>query len=245
MKLLLDDRFAPITSEFGFIEKDAAAVAEWFREWDESNVRGRGVVNEKRSVTGSLEQLLQMLEPLTTVERRRHLFVSTRGAWTAYFDNGCDGGDAARLAFFALELKVRAIRLVAVPDTRRGVATVGGRFGGTIFELYGPEEIPGGFLNSQRSVSVANDGGRWRFDQHGPLLAFEDPAIFKARTIRDRFSFEHLARYLGQLGIDAFDASFYERTGVLVERRGPHVPDMRECSLEAVRASWEHVGGHT
>jgi len=47
MKLLLSNRFAPITSEFGFIEfgfieKDAAAIAEWFRKWDGNNVRGRG-----------------------------------------------------------------------------------------------------------------------------------------------------------------------------------------------------------
>src|SRR5262249_25760865 len=157
MKLLLDDRFAPITSEFGFIEKDAAAVAEWFREWDESNVRGRGVVNEKRSVTGSLEQLLQMLEPLTTVERRRHLFVSTRGAWTAYFDNGCPSGDAFVLALVAREMKVRAVRVVAVPDSMPDSRRTGGRFGATIFELYGPELIPGGFLNVQRTVGVAND----------------------------------------------------------------------------------------
>jgi len=106
-----------------------------------------------------------MLEPLTTVERRRHLFVSTRRAWTAYFDNGCPSGDAFVLALVAREMKVRAVRVVAVPDSMPDSRRTGGRFGTTIFELYGPELIPGGFLNVQRTVGVANDGGRWRFDQ--------------------------------------------------------------------------------
>lgn len=175
MKLLLCDRFAPITSEFGFIEKDAAAFAEWFREWDGNNVRGRGVVDENRPVAGSIEQLLQTLEPLTTVERRRYLFVSTQGAWTAYFDSGCAGGDAVVLALAARELKTRAARVVAVPDSRQGVASAGGRFGSTVFELYGPELVPEGFLNYQRTVSVVNDGGRWRFDQSGAFWLSRSP----------------------------------------------------------------------
>jgi hypothetical protein len=232
---LFDDRIAPLTSEYGFIEGDISIVAEWFRDWDQSVQRARGVEVRMHVVSGSLEELLHRLEPLTSVERRRHLFVSTCSKWTAYFDNGWQGADAAVLSYAASELGCRAVRIAMEPDTMgsKPRPTQRGRFGATIFEVYGPKQTS--FLNYERSIAVANDGGKWKFEQAGAPLEFECQEAYRARAVRDRFTPEMLERYLLALGIHAFDSEFFGPEARLLERRGPHAVGLREYSLREVR----------
>jgi len=78
MKLLLDDRLAPITSEIGFIACELQVVASWFRDWRTRVHANAGVAVESQEVTGSLEHKLKSLLPLTSVLRRRFLFVSCK-----------------------------------------------------------------------------------------------------------------------------------------------------------------------
>src|SRR5688572_16192548 len=94
MKLLLDDKFAPITSEIGFVEADCAAVAREFANWQRNIHEPRGLSIVERSVSGTLEKVLEQLLPLTSVECRRFLFVPTDSRWTAFFDNGYRGTSA-------------------------------------------------------------------------------------------------------------------------------------------------------
>ena len=151
---LLNDRLAPITSNFGFVECDLETTVEWFFKWSSAIQRDRGVLLTKRAAVGSLEKKLRALVPLTSVEARRFLFLPTRSKWTACFDSGWQGADGAWLSVAALDLKARAIRAVAIPDsmgTRPGQAKKG-RLGGTIFELYGPDETS--FLNCERSIGA-------------------------------------------------------------------------------------------
>jgi hypothetical protein len=235
MDQLLHDQLAPITSEFGFVEADSQTIADWYRVWDSSNVAARGVQVRRQVVAGSLAEMLQSLLPLTSVEARRYLFIPTRGSWTAYFDNGWQGSDAARLDYVASQLQCRAVRVVAVPDTLGTKADrfKKGRYGATIFELYGPRSTT--FLNHERSIAVANDGGRWIFQQAGTPLPFEQLEAYGARSIRDRFNIELLDRYLQALGIHAFDEAFYKHEGVLLERVGPLAANVQEYSLDEVR----------
>ena len=240
MKLLLDDALAPVTSEFGFVESEPAKVADWFRQWDESNQVGRGVGVNRRVVTGTLPELLRSLEPLTSVERRRTLFMATQGPWTAYFDNGWRGGDAAMLSEVALELGCRALRVVAVPDSMgvKAPKLKKGRYGATMLEVFGPAQTA--FLNYVRSIVSSNDGDRWVFEQSGEPMPFEDLAAYRARSVRDRFTPVLLDRYLKALGVRAFEEDFYapERTAFLVEREGPVAADLEEYSIADVQSRW-------
>jgi len=240
MNLLLDDRFAPITSEIGFLEAGCSLAAATFADWQRPIQATRGVSLEVRSVSGALVDVLQSLLPLTSVERRRYLFVPTRSAWTAFFDNGHRGADAvSTVSQLATMLGCRGLRIVATPNTisseRRGAR---GRHGATIFELYGPSG--GHFLNYVRSISAVNDGGKWVFSQAGDVQSFEQPARYEARSVKNRFTWEMLRDACRALALAPFEEDFYASGdgATLVEKRGPAAAGMREYTLAEARASF-------
>lgn len=237
-KLLLDDQLAPITSEYGFVEASVEKLARWFCEWQSTLMAPRGIAVHMRTAQGSLRNALALLAPLTIVERKRFLFLETRSPWVAYFDNGARGTDAGVLSHVALELHCRAVRLVSIPDTlgRSPRREATGRFGGSVFTLYGPSPTPGGFMNQLRSISAINDGGKWSFAQSGKPLEGEDLAAMGNRSIAKRFGPEQLNRCLQSLGIHAFTEDFYTGRSFLVERRGTFAPGVLEYSLDEARA---------
>ena len=260
-RLLLDDRLWPITSEIGFLEYDSdRLVAEylvWQKEaeqevFDPADLEVEGVtievydgpevepprerlppgeaVFEHTIVEGGLEDALQALLPLSIGEYARVLFVPTAGPWTAYFDNGWRGTDAfPPMSHLAKRLATRGLRVVAVPPTE-------GRYPASIFELYGPEDRE--WLNFERAISAMKDGDRWRFSVSGDPLPFEDLDRYSARRVRDRFPHELLGRYLEELGIRAFDESFYMPNGRahLLQSRRPYVAEAETVTLEQTRA---------
>ncbi|REG26103.1 hypothetical protein ATI61_112198 [Archangium gephyra] len=233
--LLLDDRWAPVTSELGFLETDAEHAARAFAAWQAGLLASRGISVEARLVSGSLEQALSALLPLTTPEIRRHLFIPTRSPWTAYVENARGGTDAtSAMRYMARTLGCRSLRVVAVPHTyRKGK----GRYGAVMLSVYGPNETE--WLNQVRALAVSNDGGHWVFDQFGEPFPFEKVEPYQARRVRDRFTFEMLKEYLHHLGLSPFEESFYLPEGAsawLVEKTGPVASTHEEFTLEQARA---------
>jgi hypothetical protein len=237
---LLEDRFAPITSTIGFLECDAATATRGKREWTSQILAPSGSTITERVLLGlSFTQQLEQLLPLTSVIRRRELFVPTTGPWTAYFDNGYRGTDAATpISQLALRLGCRGLRITSVPNTVRDRQRFG-RFGAAIFELYGPERTD--WLNRIRSIAAVNDGGSWSFSAQGMVLPFEQPERYTRKKVRERFDHELLRSYLEALGIRAFDSDYYAPIGssaVLLERSGPVAKGEQEYTLEQVRREW-------
>ena len=76
--LLYDDEHAPITSTIGFFECDARAVTDAFYQWQSDIQSTRGVQLHCDEVGGTFLERITKLFPLTSVERRRHLFISTK-----------------------------------------------------------------------------------------------------------------------------------------------------------------------
>jgi hypothetical protein len=228
--LLLDDRWAPVTSEMGFLELDVEQTTRAFAAWQERLLAPEGVTVASRPITGSLEQVLSSLLPLTDSETQRDLFIPTRSAWTAYVDNAYRGTDAASIMrYMARTLGCRGLRVVAVPHTLRKDK---GRYGAVMLSVYGPHETAG--LNDVRTLGVSNDGGRWVFDQFGKPFPFEKLEQYQARRVRDRFTFEMLKEYLRHLGLSPFEEDFYLPEGTparLVEKTGPLVRARKEYSL--------------
>ncbi len=235
--LLLDDRWAPVTSEMGFLEARAEYAARAFAAWQGGLEASRGVKVEVHPVSGSLEQVLSCLLPLTSPEVRRYLFLPTRSHWTGYVENTRRGTDAASaMGYMAEALGCRGMRVVAVPQTLRQDK---GRYGAVIFELYGPKQTH--WLNYLRTIYAANDGGRWVFGQSGEPLPFEKVEQYQARKVRERFTFEMLKEYLRHLGLSPFEEDFYLPEGApawLVEKTGPVYPNHQEYTLAQVRENF-------
>jgi len=232
--LLLDDHWAPVTSEMGFLEARAEYTARAFAAWQAGLLASDGVTVKVRPVTGSLDQVLSALLPLTGGERRRHLFMPTRSSWTGYVDNAPGGTDAASaMAYMARTLGCRGMRVVAVPHTYRQGE---GRYGAVVFEVFSPNQTMG--RRYLRALNALNDGGRWVFDQSGEPFPFEKLEQYQARRVRDRFTFDMLKEYLHHLSLSPFDEDFYLPEGApawLVEKTGPVVPTYREYTLAQAR----------
>lgn len=232
--LLLDERWAPVTSEMGFLEAGAEHAARAFGAWQASLEDSRGTSVQVRPVSGPLEQALSALLPLTDAERRRYLFMPTRSPWTAYLDNDWRGTDAASaMSVMARTLGCRGMRVVAVPHTLRKDK---GRYGAVMLAVYGPHQTH--WLNHLRTLHAANDGGRWVFGQSGEPFPFEKLEQYQARRVRDRFTFDMLKQYLGHLGLRPFEEDFFLPEGSpawLVEKTGPVYPTQKEFTLAQVR----------
>ena len=238
MRLLLGGRLAPITSTIGFLEASLDDAVGAFVDWERSVHEPLGISITRRVVAGGLEEVLSSLLPLTSVVRRRYLFVPTDSPWVAFFDNGHKGTDAfSVISYLAQSLGCRGMRVTAVPDTIEGeFKGARGEYGGVVWEVYGPRQT--GFLNYVRSISAINDGGKWSFSQNGTPFPFEDASRYSARSVKDRFTFELLEGYLSELGLSPFDEKFYmpDAAGAaqLVEKRGPAPPGMMEYTLTEV-----------
>jgi hypothetical protein len=234
--LLLDDRWAPVTSEMGFLETRAEHAVRAFASWQEALMAPRGISVEVQPVSGSLEQVLSSLLPVTSPERQRHLFVPTRGTWTAYLDNGWGGTDAASaMGAMARRVGCRSLRVVGVPNTYREGQ---GRYGAVMLEMYGPQ-LNARHNNTVRALAAANDGGRWVFHQSGEPFPFEKLEQYEERKVRDRFTFEMLKDYLHHLGLSPFEEDFYLPDGApawLVRKTGAFTSKQGGYTLEQVRA---------
>ena len=235
--LLLEDRWAPVTSTMGFLELGAEQAAQAFATWHRELMMPRGISVEVLPVTGTLEQVLSSLLPLTSGETQRELFIPTRSAWTAYVSNQWTGTDAASpMASMARRLSIRCLRVVAVPHTLRGNQ---GRYGAVMLDVFGPKQ-PGEILNYVRSIYAANDGGRWVFGHSGEPFPFEKLEQYQARRVRDRFTFEMLKDYLRHLGLAPFEEDFYMPPGSrawLIQKTGPFTTVGQEYTLAEARAA--------
>ena len=232
--LLLEDRWAPVTSEMGFLETGAEHAARAFAAWQGGLLAPRGIAVEVRPVSGSLEQVLSALLPLTSPEPRRHLFLPTRSPWTAYVENARGGTDAvSAMSYMARTLGCRGLRVGVAPNTIRKNK---GRYGIVALEVYGPRQTD--WLNSLRTIHAANDGGHWVFGQSGEPFPFEQLERYQARRVRDRFTLDMLKEYLRHLGLSPFQEDFYLPEGApawLVEKTGTFVPAQKEYTLAQVR----------
>jgi hypothetical protein len=227
MKTLFGGKYAPVTDTIGFIRCNPARAAGFFTEWQRSIQEKRGVSVGSTDVNGSLEAKIRRLLPLTSVERRRYIFIPTRSNWTAFLDNGHQGTDAfSPLSYMAEKLSCEAVRATYDPGIRDTSDMA------VIWELYGPHLVD--FSNTVRAVFVADDGNGLIFSESGEVQPYEDVGKYSSRLKRDRFTPQMLDNYLRALGIEAFDENFYQPEGqaaILVEKSGPIAPASREFQL--------------
>lgn len=172
MRTLLEEEYAPITRQIGFIRADVDRVADEFVAWMQGLGKYAG-----RSAHGllSLRDALELLPPLTT-ELRRSLFVQRENGWTACFNNLYSGSDVLSTCWtVARRLRTDCVQITSVPNIRHGGRV---RYGSVQFSLRRfDRDDPSTSLEHDRShdrvVYASNDGGRWVFDAVGAAGAGE------------------------------------------------------------------------
>ena len=144
--------------------------------------------------------------------------------WTAYVNNGLDGGDLSAIApAIARDRGWRCIGAEHVPKYGPGHAA-------TQLWIQGPEGEPP--LYSVRTVTAYAEDGRWSWYESGEAQPFEATDRYFARRKRDRLDRALLVQYLRALGIRVDDAGFFG-TGIVVTQ---HVDwSVRRESVEHFR----------
>ena len=205
MKTLLEERFAPVTSDAGFVEAPldevAGAFADWRRHLDRRARVGR---------VARFPDMLHRLEPLTNVVVPREVLVATRGGWTAYFNNGLPSPDVVSpVAHITRTHRWAGLCVGSTPP-------LGERLGAVQFRLFGAVDTE--FLNWVRAIDlVQEDDNRWTFGASGTVQAFEEVESYTARRARDRFTADMLERYCSALGVEVFDPGWYGPDGVVID----------------------------
>src|SRR2546426_1157665 len=99
----------------GFVESPLPKVADFFSNWR----RELGIPTDLKRLVASFPEALRQLEPLA-LPPQRHLLLATPSGWTAFFDNGVNGGDPAPIAsYLARVLECRALAVCCRPQTWR------------------------------------------------------------------------------------------------------------------------------
>ena len=208
MKALLDNRFAPVTFTWGFVESPFAQFSQAFIHWGDELDAKFSTLRERRNFRAPLAESLLALEPLTT-PLDRYLLTETRSGWSAIFANGLRVNDVhSPVSHLPTVLGCRGLEIACIPD-RSGYAGTGGLqiYGAVKFSLYGPDKTE--WLNRIRSISAANDHSGWEFTALGEVQPYEEIENYRKRKIVDRFTPEMLEAYCAALGIELFNPGFY------------------------------------
>ena len=230
MKYLLDNKYAPLTFKWGFLELPLQTVGQAYARW----VKGLLKSVKVTEINCSLEEALRQLEPLD-MGSQRVLFLSTQSNWTAYFDNGSIGGNPATVVgYLSQSLECRGVDCASIPNTlSRQDKGKRGTWGAVMFTLYAPQ--PRKFLNVDRAITLINDVGGWTFRTTGDPQPFEQPERYEARKKADRFTSEMLENYCRALGIDLFNPDFYGGQGLLIHAEPRFLPKLKTIPLEEAR----------
>lgn len=229
MLTLLSEKYAPITSSIGYLRLSLTDAASALTHWRSSIVSGE-ITSEP--VDTGFPECLHALEPLTGGVRPRELLVEMSGDWTAYFDCGLAGPDPiSTIGHLAQAIPCQGLAIDVSPHTFGVPGVERGRYGGVQFQMFGPLQTE--FLNYVRTISVANDGGRWVFTLAGTEQWFEETQQYRSRRIRDRFNSRMLERYCLALDLDVFNPAVYGPRAVLVSggmlsARGGKVMSLKE-----------------
>jgi hypothetical protein len=227
MKALLDNRFAPITFTWGFVESPFAQFSKAFVQWRSELDKKFGTQTEIKSFRAPLSKSLSALEPLTTPQDR-DLVAETRSGWTAIFSDGLNVNDVySPVSYLPTVLKCRGLDIACVPDRSRTADKDGLQIYGAVkFAIYGPNSTD--WVNKTRYISLTNDAGGWEFAAEGEVQPYEQTENYRKRKVVDRFTAEMLESYCAALGIDLFNSDFYGEQSLLVhiKRRKSNGPTM-------------------
>jgi hypothetical protein len=235
MGTLLREAVGILGTTIGMIKATPDDAVKAFLAWQQPIGEQYGFHLTNEPLRGPIQRALECMLPLVAPVRTKHLFITTRSDWSAFFDNGATGTDAAStMAVLARRIGAPAIRATCAPQSlpARPKRDSSGLWGANIVEVFDERGA------TRRSIFCANDGGKWKFGQTGVPLPFESVEKYEAKLIRDRFGEADLRSFLNHISIDAFENDAYPSPaeGHLVVRSSGE--DQRD-------SSWTRAGART
>jgi len=234
VKALLNDEFAPLTYQVGFLEAPLENTLERFLKWQSEIGAEFDRQPRHERFVGSLQQALARLEPLTTPPTKV-LLMETRSQWTAFFDNGLRVSDPeSPVGHLCTILPSRGVVVHCTPDRSQARDRDALRIYRIVsFRMFVSHQTS--WLNQERAVVAMNDGGLW-LSLLMDTTTSEEPESYKARRIADRLTGEMLDRYCKALGIMVFDDAFYGMKAALINTVQKLPPGAPVMSLEDARS---------
>jgi hypothetical protein len=182
---------APIGCTISFVDRDHSQVLDMIEALHDHVCE---LITARR-----VPDCLSVLDPMEapwTVE-----VIIDCGEWTAYLNNGMDGGDPTAIApAVARHMGARCVTAQHIPRYGPGHAA-------TQLWIDGPEGEPP--LMGVRALSAHAEDGRWKWHESGTPQSFEHPERYRSRRIRDRLDRDLLIEYLVALGIHVDDPAFF------------------------------------
>lgn len=218
MTTFLNNELYPLTSRMAFIKKDLSITVNEFIKWQEPLIAKNNNTLTKTIINDNLKNTILKLCPLTTIEKRKFLFIPTCSEWVAYFDNGHTGTDRTIPEVLGSNLNCEMIYMTIDTTTNEN-----------IFEYY---KMIDGKFDLRRSIAVIKEG-KWKFHEYGGLLPFEELDRYKTRIVKEKFTIELLEKYLKSYNIDVFNESFYDtiKGSIIVNKIGPQYSNTKELTL--------------
>lgn len=199
--LFLDGTASPIGCGITFIDRPIDVVREAVLA-DPAPVPYE--VRAARSLPDGLDALDPVEAPWTV-----QLLVDC-GNWTAYLNNGLDGGDITAAApAVARQLDARCIVAEHIGPYGPGHAV-------TRLWLMGPDGEPP--LLYVRTLAAYAQDGHWSWHESGTPRVWEDTERYTARLKRERLDRGLLVHYLDKLGIKVDDPDFFGNATVISQQ---------------------------
>jgi hypothetical protein len=235
---LIENKFAPVTFRFGFIESSFPSLCEAFQEWFRTIDAKHGLKSEFRTFAAPLEAALLSLEPLTT-PADRYLLVETKSNWTVIFANGLRVNDVfSPVSYLPVRLNCRGLEVGYAPDrSKSNRKDLIRKWGQTLFALYGARDTD--WLNRIRSLAVAHDVDGWSFSESGDIQPFEETDAYKKTRIQERFTREMQERYCKALGVELNRLEFYGPRSFAVRTTGQKHRGDQSMSIAAANSRLE------
>jgi hypothetical protein len=176
------------------------------------------------------DEALRFLSKLTFPATRHVLFAANERI-TAFINNSRNGSDYGDYIYhIPRHLNCRFVRFVQSEQrvwtngTQREIM----RYGARIFQL---DDSKGQTI---RSVTCANDGGRWVFESHGIEHPIESTFPYAVKRKKDRFTVSHLHQLTQAFGFTVPDAKRFQEAGEyhLFHEQYEHDAKIIVCTIE-------------
>lgn len=230
MLTLLDERFYPVTAQYGFLlapmetaiggcEEELIFRKAWHRDDLKCLTREvSGTLGDMLAEFGESEKLLGATNSVLLVDC---------GQWVAWFENGSllrkTWGRCAPRNLAAVNVTVGSslTKENGAESVLERLLSRSGRDGSVLFHLHVPSGIQ---YHWDRRLLEASPGlDSWLWTESGVLLPFEDASRYEREVIRERLTSVMVDAYCRELGIRPFDEDFFGLRGVIV--RAPVVSE--------------------